>query len=50
LKAQAAIQSGIAAAKNIFRQIDGKPLQPFRYLDRRSMIAIDRNAAGAAIG
>ncbi len=48
--AQVAIQSAIAAAHNILRQIEGKTPQPFRYRDRGSMIAIGRNAAGAAIG
>lgn len=48
--AQVAIQSGTAAAKNILRQIEGQPPQPFRYRDRGSMITIGRNTAGAAIG
>ena len=48
--AQVAIQSGIAAAKNVLRQIAGEAPQPFRYRDRGSMIAIGRNAGGAAIG
>ena len=48
--AQVAIQSAIAAAQNIMRQIEGKPLLPFRYRDRGSMITIGRNAAGVAIG
>ena len=48
--AQVAIQSAIAAAKNIRRQIDGKEPQPFRYHDRGAMITIGRNSAGAAIG
>ncbi len=48
--AQVAIQSAIAAAGNIVRQIKGDPPQPFAYRDRGMMIAIGRNAAGAAIG
>lgn len=48
--AQVAIQSAIAAAKNIMRQIDGQEPQPFRYHDRGAMITIGRNSAGAAIG
>ncbi|OGP85014.1 MAG: pyridine nucleotide-disulfide oxidoreductase [Deltaproteobacteria bacterium RBG_16_58_17] len=48
--AQVAIQSAIAAAQNILRQIEGKALQPFRYRDRGAMIAIGRNTAGVAIG
>jgi len=48
--AQVAIQSAIAATKNIMRQIDGKEPQPFRYYDRGAMITIGRNSAGVAIG
>jgi len=48
--AQVAIQSGIAAAKNILKQIRGKSLEAFRYTDRGSMITIGRKAAGVAIG
>lgn len=48
--AQVAIQSAVAAAQNIGRQIaDQEPL-PFRYHDRGSMITIGRNSAGVAIG
>jgi NADH dehydrogenase len=48
--AQVAIQSGIATAKNILRQVDGQETQPFSYHDRGSMITIGRKAAGVAIG
>lgn len=48
--AQVAIQSGVASAKNIIRQIDGDEPQPFVYNDRGSMITIGRKAAGVAIG
>jgi NADH dehydrogenase len=48
--AQVAIQSAIAAAQNIGRQIAGQEPLPFRYHDRGSMITIGRNAAGVAIG
>jgi len=48
--AQVAIQSGVAAAKNIMRQIAGGKPEAFRYADRGSMIAIGRKAAGVAIG
>lgn len=48
--AQVAIQSAVAAAKNIGRQIAGLEPLPFRYRDRGSMITIGRNAAGAVIG
>ncbi|MRR17914.1 MAG: FAD-dependent oxidoreductase, partial [Deltaproteobacteria bacterium] len=48
--AQVAIQSGVAAAKNILSQIAGKLPEAFHYADRGSMIAIGRKAAGVAIG
>jgi NADH dehydrogenase len=48
--AQVAIQSGIAASRNVLRQIEGEAPLPFRYRDKGSMITIGRNAAGAVIG
>jgi NADH:ubiquinone reductase (H+-translocating) len=48
--AQVAIQSGITAAQNILRQINGQTPLPFRYHDRGSMITIGRKSAGVAIG
>lgn len=48
--AQVAIQSGVASAQNILRQITGMAPQPFIYKDRGSMITIGRKAAGVAIG
>lgn len=48
--AQVAIQSAVAAAQNIGRQIAEQEPLPFRYHDRGSMITIGRNAAGVAIG
>jgi NADH dehydrogenase len=48
--AQVAMQSGVAAAKNIVRCMAGLPPLPFRYHDRGSMIAIGRNSAGVALG
>lgn len=48
--AQVAMQSGVAAAKNILRQISRQPPEPFLYHDRGSMITIGRKAAGVAIG
>lgn len=48
--AQVAIQSGIAAAGNILRQIAGRTPEAFHYADRGSMITIGRKAAGVAIG
>jgi NADH dehydrogenase len=49
--AQVAIQSGVASAQNILRQIAGLSPKPFIYYkDRGSMITIGRKAAGVAIG
>ncbi|MBA4422013.1 MAG: FAD-dependent oxidoreductase [Syntrophus sp. (in: bacteria)] len=48
--AQVAIQSAVAAAQNIGRQIVGLEPLTFRYHDRGSMITIGRNSAGVAIG
>lgn len=48
--AQVAIQSGVASARNILRQITGSTLQPFVYNNRGSMITIGRKAAGVVIG
>ena len=48
--AQVAIQSAVAAAQNIGRQITKQDPLPFRYRDRGSMITIGRNSAGVAIG
>jgi NADH:ubiquinone reductase (H+-translocating) len=48
--AQVAIQSGVASAQNILRQIAGLAPKPFIYKDRGSMITIGRKAAGVAIG
>ena len=48
--AQVAIQSAVAAAQNIGRQIARQKPLPFRYHDRGSMITIGRNTAGVAIG
>ncbi len=48
--AQVAIQSAVAAAQNIKRQIAEQEPLPFHYHDRGSMITIGRNAAGVVIG
>jgi len=48
--AQVAIQSAVAAARNIGRQITKQAPLPFHYRDRGSMITIGRNSAGVAIG
>ncbi|MCK9230623.1 MAG: NAD(P)/FAD-dependent oxidoreductase [Syntrophales bacterium] len=50
LVAQVAIQSAVAASRNIIRQAAGKEPLPFSYHDRGSMITIGRNSAGVAIG
>jgi NADH:quinone reductase (non-electrogenic) len=47
--APAAIQEGNHAATNIERAIAGKPLLPFRYLDKGSLATIGRAAAVADI-
>ena len=43
--APVAIQLGVAAARNIRRQIAGKPPIPFRYRDLGTMAVIGRNSA-----
>jgi NADH dehydrogenase len=43
-------QSGIWAADNILRELDGKPAQPFHYKDKGIMAMIGRNAAVAEVG
>lgn len=48
--APVAIQQGEAAAKNILRQIEGKPRRAFRYKDRGTMATIGRDRAIADIG
>ncbi len=48
--APAAIQQGRHAAKNIRRALAGRPLLPFRYVDRGSMATLGRKAAVAVIG
>jgi NADH dehydrogenase len=48
--APAAIQMGRHAARNINRLIWGKPLQPFRYIDKGMLATIGRSRAVAQIG
>lgn len=48
--APAAIQQGVAAARNIRRQLRGVPPAPFRYRDRGTLVTIGRNAAVADVG
>jgi NADH dehydrogenase len=43
--AQVALQGGVAAAKNIERQLAGQEPLPFRYRDRGTMATIGRNQA-----
>ncbi|WP_083422971.1 NAD(P)/FAD-dependent oxidoreductase [Stigmatella aurantiaca] len=45
--APAAMQQGKHAASNILRQLQGKPMEPFRYNDRGTFSVIGR---GAAVG
>lgn len=47
--APAAIQAGKAAAKNLVRSIEGKPRQPFHYVDKGSLATIGRRSAVADI-
>jgi NADH:ubiquinone reductase (H+-translocating) len=47
--APVAIQAGQTAAANIWRSIQGKPRQRFRYIDRGTMATIGRAAAVADI-
>lgn len=48
--AQVAMQAGVAAAKNILRQLDGGPTQLFHYRDKGMIATIGRNRAIADIG
>ena len=43
-------QSGKWCAKNILRDVAGKPREPFRYLDKGIMAMIGRDAAVAEVG
>jgi len=45
--APVAIQQGVAAARNIERQLAGQAPLPFQYRDRGTMVTIGRNAAAA---
>jgi len=47
--APAAMQMGRSAARNVLRQVHGKPLEPFRYLDKGSFAVIGRGAAVGSI-
>lgn len=48
--APVAIQQGRAAAKNIRRDLAGRPRRPFHYRDKGTMAVIGRSAAVAEIG
>jgi NADH dehydrogenase len=48
--APVAMQQGKATAKNIERELQGKPRQNFRYLDKGSLATIGRAAAVAQFG
>ncbi|HEV2113349.1 MAG TPA: NAD(P)/FAD-dependent oxidoreductase [Terriglobales bacterium] len=48
--APVAIQMGTAVAKNIERDLQGRPRKPFHYVDKGSMATIGRNAAVAFTG
>ena len=48
--APVAIQEGVAAARNIVRQIEGKHPLSFHYRDRGTMVTLGRNAAIAQVG
>jgi NADH:ubiquinone reductase (H+-translocating) len=48
--ASVAQQSGYWCAKNILRDVAGKPREAFRYLDKGIMAMIGRNAAVAEVG
>ncbi len=47
--APVAIQMGRAVARNIERQLRGRPLEPFRYRDQGTLATIGRNAAVANV-
>jgi NADH:quinone reductase (non-electrogenic) len=47
--APAAMQMGRSAARNILRRLQGKPVEPFRYLDKGSFAVIGRGAAVGSI-
>jgi len=48
--APVALQEGLAAARNIERDLRGQPRTPFHYFDKGSLATIGRNAAVAQFG
>ena len=47
--APAAMQMGRSAARNVLRRVHGRPVEPFRYLDKGSFAVIGRGAAVGSI-
>lgn len=47
--APAAMQMGRSAARSILRRVNGRPVEPFRYLDKGSFAVIGRGAAVGSI-
>jgi NADH dehydrogenase len=45
MMAQPAMQQGKNLGENLIKLIEGKPLQPFKYLDKGSMATVGRNKA-----
>ena len=48
--AQPAIQQGELLAKNLKKSLEGKSMEPFKYIDKGTMATIGRNKAVADIG
>jgi NADH:ubiquinone reductase (H+-translocating) len=48
--APAAMQQGRHAARNVLRQLEGQPRQPFHYVDKGMLATIGRGAAVAHVG
>ncbi|GIW87866.1 MAG: NADH dehydrogenase [Isosphaeraceae bacterium] len=48
--APAALQSGVWAARNVRRRLEGRPAEPFRYRDKGMLATLGRAAAVAQLG
>jgi len=48
--APVALQEGAAAAKNLLRAMSGRPMRPFKYQDRGSLVILGRYGAVAQVG
>ncbi len=48
--APVAIAQGVHAARNVLRQVAGKPVLPYRYRDKGTLVTIGRNSGVARIG